>query len=125
VIRYNDVVAFLTAACPTYEGSAERAAVDVADGEYVAVTSLVKHLIRLLDEADTQSFPAVFGVVEWILEDGESAAVDLIHAGFVADLADRSFYEGRHVGRADFVQWFGPRMRRDPNIQAAFSDENR
>jgi hypothetical protein len=123
MLRYDDVVAFLIAACPSYERSPERAAVDDDNGEYIRVTGFVRHLIRLLGEEDTQSFSRVFAVVEWILDDAEPPAVDLMRSGFLADLADSSFYEGKRVGPADFGRWFGPLARRDPNVQAILTDE--
>lgn len=125
MLRYDDVVAFLIAACPSYEGSPERAAVDDADGEYIRVTGFVTYLIRLLDEQDTHGFPAVFAVVEWILEDAEPAAVELMQAGFLHDVADSSLYEGKRVRPVDFGRWFGPRARHDPTIQAILIDETR
>jgi hypothetical protein len=121
--RYDDVVAFLIAACPSYEGSPERAEVDDADGEYVRVAGFATYLIRLLDEQDTQSFSGVFGVVEWILEDAELPAIELMQAGFLQDLTDTSFYEGKRVRPVDFGRWFGPRAQRNPNIQAILTDE--
>jgi hypothetical protein len=124
VIVYSDVVALLIAACPSYEGSPERAAVDDANGEYIRVTGFARHLIRLLDEGDTDCFSNVFGVVEWVLEDDDPAAVDLIHAGFFEDLADSNFYETRRVRPLDFGPWFGPLARRDPIIQAIVTNES-
>lgn len=123
MLRYDDVVAFLIAACPSYESSPERAAVDDADGEYVRVAGFVTYLVRLLDEQDTHSFSRVFGVVEWILEDAELAAVELVQAGFLLDLTDSSLYEGKRVRPVDFGRWFGPRARRNPIIQAILTDE--
>ena len=124
MIAYDDVVALLVAACPSYEGSPERAAVDDANGEYIRVTGFVRHLIRLLDKGDTDCFANVFGVVEWVLEDDESAAVDLIQAGFFEDLADQGLYANTRVRPLDFSHWFGPRARRDPIIQAIVTNES-
>jgi hypothetical protein len=114
-IRYDDVVAFLMAACPSHADSPDCASVE--EGEYVRVLGFVRHLIRLAEEGDTRSFPRVFGVVEWILADGDSAAVDLIRIGFLDDLADASSYEGTHARLADFGLWLGPQARRDRRIQ--------
>jgi hypothetical protein len=115
-LGYDDVVALLTAACPSYAGSPECAS--VKEGEYVRLLMFVRHLIRLLDEAETHTFPRVFGVVDWILADADSPAVDLIRTGFLEDVADTSLYEGTRSRPADFGRWLGPRARRDPRIQA-------
>ena len=124
MIAYDDVVPLLVAACPSYEGSPERAAVDDANGEYIRVTGFVRHLIRLLDESGCDCFANVFGVVEWVLADDESAAVDLIQAGFFEDLADNRLYEKTRVRPLDFSPWLGPRARRDPIIQAIVTNES-
>jgi hypothetical protein len=123
MLSYDDVVAFLMAACPTYEGSPERAAVDDASGEYVRATGLVRHLIRLRDEQDTRSFRHVFAVVEWILADGEPAAIDLVQAGFLDDLSDVGLYAGKRVRAPDFGPWLGPRARAHPKIRAILTTE--
>jgi hypothetical protein len=117
---YDDVIRSLMAACPAYEGSPERAAVDDGDGEYVRLTGFVRYLIRLLDQGDTDSLPGVFDVVERVLSSGEGPAADLIRAGFLDDLADDILYEGHHVRPVDFGPWLGPEARRDPTIQALF-----
>jgi hypothetical protein len=124
VISYDDIVGLLTAACPGYEGSDEHVLVDEADGEYVRIAGFVLHLIRLLDEGDTAHMAAVFDVVEWILEKAEPEAADLVHAGFLAELADLTLYEGRSVRPADFSQWLGARARSNPRIHEVLSDEN-
>jgi hypothetical protein len=123
MLGYDDVVDFLIAACPTYEGSPEQGVVDDADGEYIRIAGFVAHLVRLLDEQDTRSFSRVFSVVEWILEDADAPAVALIQAGFLHDLADGTLYAGRRVRPFDFGRWLGPRARRDPSIQAMLADE--
>jgi hypothetical protein len=122
VIQYDDVVAFLIEACPSYERSPERAGVDDRNGEYIRVTGFVKYLIRLLDEGSTDSFSSVFGVVESVLEGEDSAAIDLIQAGFFEDLADPGLYEDTRVQALDFAPWFGPRARRDPVIAAVLTE---
>jgi hypothetical protein len=123
MLGYDDVVDFLIAACPSYGGSPERAAVDDADGEYIRIAGFVAYLVRLLDEQDTRSFSRVFGVVEWILEDADAAAVGLIQAGLLRDLTDGGLYDGRRVRPVDFGRWLGPRARRDPSIQAILAEE--
>jgi hypothetical protein len=124
MISYDDVVGLLTAACPGYQQSEEHALVDEADGEYVRVAGFVLHLIRLLDEGDTANMAAVFGVVEWVLQEAEPAAADLVQAGFLEDLVDHTLYDGRRVRPVDFGRWLGPLARSDPRIQAVLADEN-
>jgi hypothetical protein len=125
VIRYDDVVALLVAACPGYDGSPEHESVDDGDGEYIRVAGFVTYLIRLLDEGETEIFARVFGVVEEILEDADPAAEDLTRAGFLDDLADSSLYEGRGVRPVHFAPWLGARARQDPSIRAVLIDDDR
>jgi hypothetical protein len=120
-IGYDDVVPLLMAACPSHAGSRECASVE--EGEFVRVLGFVRHLIRLLHEGRVQSFTRVFGVVEWILADGEPAAIDLIQAGFLADLTDPEVYQGTSVRLADFGPWLGARARGDPEIRRLLGDE--
>ena len=110
-VGYADVVPLLMAAAPTFERSAEAEGADPAAGEYVRITALVRHLIRLLDWGETAGLPAVFGVVEWILEEGDEPARHLIIAGFVEDLLNPDEY--RCTGRRPqgFACWLGPNAR--------------
>jgi hypothetical protein len=55
---------------------------DENDGEFLRGGQLVRHLIMLLEDADIESFTAVFGIVEWVLAEGDAEAKSLINEGF-------------------------------------------
>jgi hypothetical protein len=122
VITYDDVVSLLANACPSYAASPERAAIDQADGDYLLVSGFVRHLVRLLERGEIESFRAVFGTVERILDEGEPAALDLMHLGFFEDLTDPDIYEGSALP-ADFALWLGPGARRDPSVRAMLEND--
>jgi hypothetical protein len=110
-VGYSDVVPLLIAAAPSFDRSAEAERADAADGEYLRMTELVRHLIRLLDRGETASLPAVFGVVEWVLEEGDEPARHLITAGFLEDLLNPREYRPTRRRPSDFSAWLGPNAR--------------
>jgi hypothetical protein len=84
VITYLELYPLLTAACPGYEEERHR----------------------------TEHLPALFGVVEWVLEEGDEEARSLITDGFFDDLTNSAFYRRDTVQPADFVPWLGPHAAR-------------
>ena len=122
MLGYDDVVDFLIAACPSYEGSPERRVVDDADGEYIRIAGFVPHLVRLLDEQDTRSFSGCSASSSGFSRT-PTPAVRLIQAGFLRDLADSIPYEGRHVRPVDSADGSGHGPRRDPSIRAILAEE--
>jgi hypothetical protein len=119
-ISYLDVFPLLSAACPTYGGSTQATEANAKDGEYLLVGSLVAHLVQLLEKGCTDSFSTVFGVVEWVLTDGDEEAARLITDGFLDDLANPDLYGEATKQPTDFALWLGPGAREhgrlDPNI---------
>jgi hypothetical protein len=80
---------------------------------FLRVGHLVAHLIQLLDTGTTECFPAVFGVVEWVLTQGDDEARSLITEGFLDDLANPHFYTETTKRPEDFSCWLGPMARDD------------
>lgn len=117
IIGYLEVLPLLVAACPSYGDSPHGVHADDDDGEYLGVGHLVGHLIRLLGSGDTACFSGVFGVVEWVLEEGDDEARKLIVDGFYDDLTSPAFYEGADVSPGDFEPWFGPQSRKVPAVR--------
>jgi hypothetical protein len=111
IIGYLDVLPLLVAACPTWSESHRAVEIDLRDGEYLAMGHFVEHLIDLLDMGKTDAFPAVFGVVEWVLVDGEDEAVSVLVEGFFDDLADPDLYTDTARTPEDFAPWLGPHAR--------------
>jgi hypothetical protein len=110
-VGYLDVIPLLIAAAPSFNGSPEAEIAEAADGEFLRITQLVRHLIRLLDRGDTGSLSAVFGIVEWVFEEGDEPARHLIVAGFIDDLLNPGEYKGTRRRPQDFSSWLGPNAR--------------
>jgi hypothetical protein len=122
MIGYDDVLPLLSAACPTYPQSPEAAAVEVENGHYVNIGHFVAHLLRLSEHGETESFPQVFAMIEWILHDGDEHAWGLVTNGFLEDLAGDGMSEThRRATVARFRPWLGPRARANHRIRAALS----
>lgn len=117
MITYLEVHPLLVAACPSFAGSKPAALAEEGDGEFIRVGQLVRHLIHLLDAEDTESFTAVFGVVDWVLAEGDAEAKSLIDNGFLDDLTNPEMYADATSRFADFVPWLTPRAKRHPAVR--------
>jgi hypothetical protein len=117
MIGYVEVVPLLTAACPTYSGSIHAAGAEEDEGEYLTVGRVVAHLIELLGRDDHECLLSVFGVVEWVLEEGDDEARALLTEGFFDDLTNPDFYTTSPNDPRAFVPWLGPRAREQPSVQ--------
>jgi hypothetical protein len=117
MICYVEVVPLLIAACPSYRGSLPAAGAEEDEGEYLTVGRVVAHLIELLSRDDTACLRTVFGVVEWVLEEGDDEARSLLTDGFFDDLTNPDFYAESSKDPHDFVPWLGPCAREQPSVQ--------
>jgi hypothetical protein len=112
MISYLDVFPLLVAACPSFQGSIHASRADEEDGEYLRVEHLVGHLIDLVTRDDTEEMPAVFAVVESVLDEGDEEARSLITEGFFDDLINVEFFGESPTQPRDFAPWLGPRARK-------------
>lgn len=117
MITYDEVYPLMVAACPSYAGSKPAVWADENDGEFLRIGQLVRHLIVLLEDADFESFTAVFGVVEWVLAEGDAEAKSLINNGFLDDLTSPEMYAHSTCRPADFLPWLGPEAGQHPSVQ--------
>lgn len=112
MIHYNEVVALLSAASPTFATSPQAALADHHESEVVRMGRFVDHLAHLVEHDDTSVLPAVFGVVDWVLDAGDEAARRLVTEAFIEDVARAVWSRsGRRMSLAGFVSWMGPRAR--------------
>ncbi|MEY2461491.1 MAG: hypothetical protein QOG30_3321 [Acidimicrobiaceae bacterium] len=116
-MNYDEVFPLLVAACPSFEDSAYAVHDDENDGEFLRVGRLVGHLIQLLDRDETDAFLAVFGIVEWALEEGSNDARMLVSDGFLHDLTNLDLYVHTETHPRDFVSWLGPCAKQQPAVQ--------
>jgi hypothetical protein len=123
-IGYADVLPLLTEASPGYARSPERTHVDEQDGPYIHLLYFVLYLIRLLAEDETETFPAVFGMVDKVLCDGDARARDLIMAGFIESLTNGNHYRDVPVSPSDFLGWYGSLAREHEYVQEMAAREH-
>ena len=112
IIRYEQVLPLLVAACPSFEASDEARHVSEPDGDFLAVSHFVAHLIARLGRNEPGAFRAVFAVVELVLAEGDDEARSLIQAGFLHELTRLDWYRGSGLTPRDFLPWLGPRAQR-------------
>ena len=117
VIRYDDVMSLLFGACPSYAVSDEAASHDNRNGHYILMEYFVTHLIRLLEVGHTDSFPAVFGVAERVLLEGDGQARGLVTYGFLEDLTSAELFYTPSAKPSDFLPWFGSQACRDHHVR--------
>jgi hypothetical protein len=122
MLNYLDVVPLLGAACTTFASSPEAAHVDPCNGEYLHIGQLAHHLIRRLDAQEVDDFACIFGVVEWILSEGDADARRLLNDGFLDDLFNPAFYEDEGCSPAGFLPWLGRRASRHRRVRALRCD---
>jgi hypothetical protein len=118
VIGYDEVMGLLVDSCSSFNESPQAAMVDHQDGAYLHMAHLMTHLILLLAAGQTETFPAVFGTVELVLANGDSASRRLINVGLITDLTNDNFYQTVDVEPADFLRWYGPLAQRHREVQA-------
>jgi hypothetical protein len=117
MIDYDEVFPLLVGACPSFEISTHALQADANAGEFLRVGHVVLHLIELLTRGETDSFLAVFGIVERVLAEGSAVARMLIADGFLDDLTNTDLYDTTERIPSDFVSWLGPCARQEPVIR--------
>jgi hypothetical protein len=110
VIEGGEVMARLSAACPSWADENPVAAAAPLDGprDYEPVGAFAHHLVGLGEQAHTGELPAVFAVVEAVLEEGDADAVALIRTGVVEDLQNITSHRDVRVDADDFRRFAGP-----------------
>ncbi|MEY2422482.1 MAG: hypothetical protein QOI95_2549 [Acidimicrobiaceae bacterium] len=117
MINYDEVFSLLVAACPSFEHSTDSAQAEEDEGEFLRVGHLAFHLIELLLSDETDSFAAVFGIVDWVLAEGSAESRMLVADGFLHDLTSLDRYGDSGKLPSEFVPWLGPCARRELVIQ--------
>lgn len=85
------VIHSLLRACPSFEGAwsddSGRSAND-DEGAYTEVAAFAHHLVALLERAEVDEFPAVFGAVEELVRDPDAGIRYLATSGLLEDLGN-------------------------------------
>ncbi len=119
LISYLDVVPMLRGACPSFEGSPEAVASEPESGEFLLAAHFAAHLFALAREHRTESFPAVFAVVERVLAEGDLEAHHLVEDGLLDDLTNPRLFDHQRTSVGVFEPWLGPLTRRVPAVAEA------
>ena len=119
IITKDQFIDQLVAVCPSFGARWQRFKMewignpvlseDDGDGtwpHYLLLSDLANHLIGLLERGETESFPAIFGVVEdWVVH-GEHYVSKAAIVGLLEDLTAPHRYTTSHPSR--FIPWLGP-----------------
>jgi hypothetical protein len=113
MIRADEVMPLCVQACPTFTAEWERLRVDdgfLDDGGeplYCCYAEeFIAHLVQLRLAGETQSFPAVFTVIEQLLTDGNAYVKNLAVIGFLEGLQMRTVTDAG-IDPAEFRPYFG------------------
>jgi hypothetical protein len=110
-VRRDEIQGELVAACPSFGTSPEWEAFwsDYRDEEpplYLLMPGLVCHLGGLLTGGKTSELPALFSLVERMVDEGDAYVATLAVVGFLEDLQNSNLHEGTRP--ADFEPFFEP-----------------
>ena len=122
-IEKDEMMVPMLVACPSFRQEWEQFLAEWVDNPvtveeggdgslpyYLALSSLVDHLIVRLETGDTSEFAAVFDVVEqWIVR-GSHYVSEAAVVGLLEDLTDETRYYRKKV--SDFVPWMGSTTRK-------------
>jgi hypothetical protein len=98
-------------ACPSFQSTWNEFVEEWRDQpeglpHYLALNNLARHLVGMLARNETDSFPAVFSVVEqWHLE-GDSYVREAATVGLLEDLQNTNLHESTKPGQ--FQAFLGP-----------------
>ena len=73
---------------------------DPENGDFIQMDCLAAHIVRLLDERETDDLTAMFAVVDTVLKDGDAEARSVVSDGLLQALTKVGLYQGRR-GAAD------------------------
>lgn len=112
-MHQDDLPNELTAACPSFAMSMEWQDFwhDYGSEEkplyYLLIAGLVRHIIRLLAEGTTEELPALFSLVERMVDDEDRYLATLAVVGFLEDLQNTNLHLAT-TSPADFERFLEP-----------------
>ena len=105
------------AACPSYASSPHAAQADERDREFLRIGQVARHLVGLLSCGQPEILRAVFGEVEWVLDEDDDDARSLVVDGLIDELINPDLYLDTANEPGDFVPWPGPLARQLPSVR--------
>lgn len=112
MIHRTQVIPLLLRACPTARGAWKdhlRIWGNEEAGLFIDVTIFVHHVMDSYKRGQMQEFPAVFEVVERLLQEGSEEVRSVAVTGFLEDLISLSYAEV--FGPQAFLPWLGEASR--------------
>lgn len=117
-IEKADVAPLMLTACPSFhsiwDSDSRDFNINDETGErlgYLDAGDFARHLVSLLAEGETGSFPAVFEVIERLHREGDDYVRELATIGYLEGLQFAASHEPR-VEESDFVPFLGPESLR-------------
>src|SRR5262245_33190674 len=91
MLRSDEMMNPMLESCPTFATSWQEFMSEWQDDPnglpiYLALSDLARHLIAMLERGDTESFPAIFAVVERWHRDGDPYVREAATVGLLEDL---------------------------------------
>ncbi|MDZ7731941.1 MAG: hypothetical protein U5R31_01450 [Acidimicrobiia bacterium] len=105
VITGDDVLPMLIDACPSFVARAD--VPEVADGD--PLPAFAHHLVELATSGDASELPAVFTVVDAVLDEGDGFAVSIVRTGLIEELQNIASHRDVPVDPDDLRPVLGPR----------------
>jgi hypothetical protein len=111
MIARNDMMAVLIEACPSFmpqwKAFQEEWRQEAELPEYVALADLARHLIGLLERADTSAFPALFAAVEQLQVEGDHYVQEATTIGLLKSLQNLHLHR-KGTEPENFRPYLGP-----------------
>lgn len=100
----------LRGACPSFRAYEVPQFPDDAHGfaDMAELSSLARHLVDLAERGDAEEFPAVFGVVEHLLIDGDDDTVAYVRTHLLEDIQNITSHRDISVDPDSFRAVLGP-----------------
>ncbi len=99
MVAKGEMMAVLLDACPSFQPAWEVWLAEWAESAgdlplYLALSEFARHLIGMLERAETKSFPAIFRAVERLQVEGEHYVREAAIVGLLEDLQNLNLYAG-------------------------------
>jgi hypothetical protein len=78
--------------------------------DYLALSDFARHLIRMLERGDTETFPAIFSAVERLHVEGEHYVKEAATVGLLEDLQNLNLHSATEPEQ--FRKYLGPESQR-------------
>lgn len=111
VIVKSEAFALLLAACPYAHKGWDEHLLEYQDEDmpYMGMAVFARHLVELANQDNTESFPAVFRVVERLVVEGDEEVRGLAVVGLLESIQNNASWTEQ--GNKVFLRWLHPTSR--------------